>query len=115
MTLKQLWDKFMSAVGRSATADRGWATTMPPIRTGTVLDDPVERARLTQLPPEEQTAMLAQALQAAPEYREQLAQAAAAWGTIRQPWVVSRMRQALGPATTKKEMRALIDAYRRLT
>ena len=106
MDPKQTWDDFIAAVrlvtGRSH------------IVTGSILDDTAERARLMRLPPAEQVVILEQALQAAPEYREQLAEASAAWGTWKQSFVVKRMRQALGPATTKEEIQTLIAVFRRL-
>jgi hypothetical protein len=106
MGVKQSWDNFIAAIrlvtGRSHVV------------TGTILDDAAERARLLKLPIGEQVAILDQALRVAPEYREQLAEASAAWGTWKQSFVVKRMRQALGPATTKEEIETLIDVYRRL-
>jgi hypothetical protein len=103
-----IWDKFLGATAPSIVG------VTRPLITGTILDDPIERARLMKLPPDEQTLMLKQALDAAPEYREQLAQASAAWGTWKQMWVVKSVRQALGQQTTKEEMQALIEAFRRL-
>jgi hypothetical protein len=108
-----IWEELLCMVGLGPPP--GMAGMTPRISTGTILDDPSERARLMRMTPEQQTAMLEQALQAAPEYRAQLAEASAAWGTWKQHWVVKNMRQALGPTTTKEEIQALIDAYRRLT
>jgi hypothetical protein len=106
MNLKQGWDSFKAAIRL--------ATGRPRVITGTILDDTAERARLLRLPRGEQVAILEQALQAAPEYRAQLAEASAAWDTWKQHFVVKQMRQALGPATTKEEIQTLIDVYRRL-
>jgi hypothetical protein len=110
--LKEIWYRSLRAIGLGPPA--GMAGAMPSITAGGIFDDPAERARLMQMTPEEQTAMLEQALQIAPEYRAQLAEASAVWGTWKQHWVVKQMRQALGEATTKEEMEALINAYRRL-
>ena len=106
MVKKSTWDKFIAAIRLVTGRSR--------LVTGTILDDTAERARLMRLPPEEQVKILEQALQAAPEYRSQLAEASAAWGTWKQHFVVKQMRQALGPATTKEEIQTLIEAFRRL-
>ena len=106
MNPKQTWDSFISAVRL--------VTGRPHLVTGTILDDTAERARLMRLPPADQVKILEQALQAAPEYRSQLADASAAWGTWKQHWVVKQMRQALGQETTKEEIETLISVYRRL-
>lgn len=106
MNLKQNWDEFIAAIRLVTGRSR--------LVTGIILDDSAERARLMRLPPEEQVKILEQALQVAPEYRAQLAEASAAWGTWKQHWVVKQMKQALGQATTKEEIQTLIDVYRRL-
>lgn len=106
MNTKSTWDSFIAAVRLVTGRAR--------LVTGTVLDDPAERARLMRLPVGERVLILDQALRAAPEYRAQLGEASDAWGTWKQHWVVKQMRQALGEATTKEEIDVLIDTYRRL-
>jgi hypothetical protein len=106
MDPKRTWAKFLEAIGLGPAR--------PQIVTGTILDDQAERARLLRLPPEDQVALLEQGLRAGPEYRAQLGEAAAAWDTWKRPFVMKRMRQALGPTLTGAEMQALIDTYRRL-
>ena len=107
-SLKETWGKILRAIGLWTPA--GMVGAVGP----TILDDPVARLELMAASPEEQATMLHEALQAAPEFRQPLAEASAAWDTWKHRFVVNRMRQSLGPNTTEQEMGALIAAYRRL-